>query len=234
MEELRAENILLFGDSHTLDFVCILEHYKLENFIMIGVGDHGEMGSDRTNEKYLNFLQKYCTLHNGRILITRGNHSNPAFFTEQHWANKNYSKISFLPDYTYKVINGKVFLFAGGAVSIDRQLRTEGVDYWKNEGFFLPKDYQELPQCDVLITHSPPQDAMEYEDLNRISGWFKNDPMLKEELIEERRLIRKLSEHSNARCVFYGHMHITSSVRVDGTWFRGLDINEVLDITKDI
>ena len=53
MEELRAENILLFGDSHTLDFVCILEHYKLENFIMIGVGDHGEMGSDRTNEKYL-------------------------------------------------------------------------------------------------------------------------------------------------------------------------------------
>ena len=75
MEELQAEHILVYGDSHTLDFVGILEHYKLENFIMLGVGDHGEMGSDRINERYLNELQKYCNLHNGRILIPLGSQS---------------------------------------------------------------------------------------------------------------------------------------------------------------
>ena len=113
-------------------------------------------------------------------------------------------------------------------------MRTEGIDYWKDEGFVLPQDYQELPPCDVLITHSAPSDVLEYEDLTRISGWFKNDPSLKEELIEERRLIRKLYEHVNCSNNWFGHFHAVSSVRIDGTWFRGLDINEVLDITRDI
>lgn len=233
MEELQAENILLISDTHTLDFVGILDHYKLKNFILVHCGDVGiGFASYYKDMKKIAELDDYCRADNGRILVCRGNHDLPSAFIENSPYNTEFVK--FLPDYTYKVINGKVFLFAGGAVSIDRQLRTEGIDYWKDEGFFLPKDYQELPQCDVLITHCPPQDAMEYEDLNRISGWFKNDPTLKEELLEERRLIRKLSEHSNTRCVFYGHMHITSSIRVDATWFRGLNINEVLDITRDI
>ena len=240
MEELRAENVYVIGDTHSLLFRSILEHYQLKDFILIHVGDVGVGFTEKKpsynhfnfDKKLIGHLDSYCKENNGRILIIRGNHDLPSAFIENSPYNTEFVK--FLPDYTYKLINGKVFLFVGGAISIDRQLRTEGIDYWKDEGFFLPKDCQELPQCDVLITHCPPQDAMEYEDLNRISGWFKNDPMLKEELIEERRLIRKLSEHVNCSHVFYGHMHVTSSIRMDGTWFRGLDINEVLDVTRDI
>jgi len=233
MEELQAENIYLISDTHTLSFADILEHYKLKNFVLCHCGDIAiGFGAFHKDLKCIKELNDYCKVNNGIVIITRGNHDLPSVFIEDSPYNTEFVK--FLPDYTYKLINGKVFLFAGGAISIDRQLRTEGIDYWKDEGFVLPKDYQELPPCDVLITHCPPQDAMEYEDLHRISGWFKNDPTLKEELIEERRNIRKLSNHVNARCVFAGHMHVTSSIRIDGTWFRGLDINEVLDVTRDI
>jgi len=234
MEKLKAENIYAMGDTHTLDFLDLLKHYNLQNFILIHLGDAGEGFLENVDRFDLSQLEDYCENHNGRILIVRGNHSNPAYYTDHHWTRQRYNLVTFVKDYTYYDINDSVFLFVGGATSIDRQDRITLYDYWEDEKFVLKNEYTGLPACDVLITHSAPTCASPYDGLTRIYGWFKNDPTLKEELIEERQNIQKLVDHVNPKINLYGHFHETSSERIDGTWFRCLDINEVIDITRDL
>lgn len=234
MEKLNAENVYCMGDTHTLDFISIISHFKLKDFILIHAGDAGEGFYENTDRYDLNNLEDYCERHNGRILIVRGNHSNPEYYIDSHWTRERYKRVTFVKDYTYLSINGAVFLFAGGAVSIDRNARNVNHDYWVDEGFNLPDNYTDLPQCDVLVTHSVTIDAPPIDGLTRIAGWFKNDPSLRYELIEERENIKKLVDHVNPKINLYGHFHTTYSERIDGTWYRGLNINELLDITRDL
>lgn len=238
MEKLNAENVYCIGDTHTLAFVSLLIHFKLKDFILIHVGDAGEGFSKNIEFKvdniYLDNLEDYCERHNGRILIVRGNHSNPEYYTDSHWTREKYKRVTFVKDYTYLSINDNTFLFAGGAVSIDRNARFINHDYWADEGFNLPDNYTDLSVCDVLITHSVTIDAPPIGGLDRIAGWFKNDPSLRYELIEEREKIKKLVDQVKPKINLYGHFHNTYSERIEGTWFRGLDINELLDITRDL
>jgi predicted phosphodiesterase len=230
-----ADNIYAIGDTHTLDYVDILTHYDFCNFVLIHMGDAGEGFDSRSlDESRIDALISFCEERNGHILTVRGNHSNPEFYKPGHWASKS-DRVQFVPDYTYHTINGSKFLFVGGATSIDRAQRTVGFDYWLDEGFALPDDYiNTLASCDVLVTHSCPIAAPPHDGLSRISGWFRDDPTLREELIAERQKIQQLYEQVNPKINLYGHFHETLSERIDGTWFRCLDINEVLDITRDI
>jgi len=231
--ELTASHVFVCGDTHTLNFLSIIEHYNLKNFILIHVGDIGTGFDSRQLDDYtLDELNEYCRINNGRILAIRGNHDDPAAFTSNSRYNREF--IEFIPDYTYRTINGKVFLFVGGATSIDRTQRIVGKSYWIDEKFVLPDTYESLAPCDVLVTHSAPLDVYPSDGLSRIAGWFKLDPTLKEELIEERTLIRKLYETVHPSINLYGHFHASVSERIDGTWFRCLDINEILDITHDL
>lgn len=240
MEEIKTGNVYCIGDTHSLDFLSLLVHYKLKDFVLIHVGDAGEgfthkdMPGINNDRYYLNLLEQYCDNHNGRILITRGNHSNPEYYTDKHWTRSTYKNIEFVKDYDYKLINGSVFLFVGGATSIDRQVREEPFDYWKDEVFFLPVNFETLEPCDVLITHSSPDNAYPIDGLSKIRGWFTHDPDLPSELNEERQKIAQLVEKVNPKINIYGHFHSSESERIDGTWYRCLDINEVIDITKEI
>lgn len=229
-----ADNIYVIGDTHTLTYADLLVHYQLKDFVLIGVGDHGVgFASVERDTAAIKVLSDYCRDNNGIILMIRGNHDRPDIFIPE--SPYNTDCVYFVPDYTYYNINGKVFLFAGGATSIDRQQRTIDQDYWLDEGFNLPDDYTNtLASCDVLVTHSCPIAAPPHDGLSRISGWFRDDPTLREELIAERQKIQQLYEHVNPKINLYGHFHETLSERIDGTWFRCLDINEVLDITRDI
>jgi predicted phosphodiesterase len=234
MNKLIASSILVCGDTHTLKYSDILTHYQLKDFVLIGVGDHGVgFTSIEHDAIYIKSLSDYCRDNNGMILMIRGNHDRPDIFVPESPYNTDY--VQFVPDYTYHTINGSKFLFVGGATSIDRAQRTVGFDYWLDEGFALPDDYSNtLASCDVLVTHSCPIAAPPHDGLSRISGWFRDDPTLREEIIAERQKIQQLYEHVNPKINLYGHFHETLSERIEGTWFRCLDINEVLDITRDI
>lgn len=232
MIEHNSDNIYFIGDTHELDFVDVLEHYKLKDFILIHVGDTGTGFSKfSVDQARVGFLQKYCNENNGQIFLIRGNHDDPKYFVEN--SPLSSSRVTFLPDYTYLKINGKVCLFVGGAISIDRQDRMLGEDYWQDEIFVLSENYNELPQCDVLVTHSSPLSCPPMDGLSRISGWFKNDPTLKEELIKERLDIEKLYLHVNCAQLYYGHFHMTSSYYDHGCFHRCLDINEIVDVTRN-
>lgn len=234
MKEYNTQNLYVLGDTHSLDCIDLLKHYDLNDFILIHVGDAGE-GFHHINRDAaeLNRLEQYCEEHRGQIFIVRGNHSDPAFFNPEHIFNSTLKHIEFVPDYSYKNINGKVFLFVGGATSIDRQNRIVDRDYWTDEVFVLKPDYKNLDPCDILITHSSGSNEFPIDDgFSRISGWFKNDRFLKDELIAERQDIQKLYDHVSPRVHCWGHFHEVSSEYVEGTWQRCLDINEVINLTN--
>lgn len=233
-EPIITDQILALGDTHDLSIISrILDRHDLKDCVLIHVGDAGEgFGKnpvERDSPILFNLVNQNLELRNVKLLIIRGNHSNPSYFDPNHFFNKNLSNVEFVQDYSYKTINNKKFLFAGGAVSIDRQLRVDGVDYWKNEIFVLPDNLESLDHCDVLITHSCPTEAPPY-GFDNIKGWFKNDLTLKEELIKERQDISKLVKQVQPSQVYYGHFHTVISERIDGIYYRGLDINEVISI----
>ena len=229
MDQILKYNVYVMGDTHTSDFVDILKHYELEDFILIHVGDFSiGFRSYESDMFYIDKLNKYCREHNGRILVIRGNHDLPTAFVGDSIYNTEF--VEFVKDYTYKIINGKTFLFAGGAVSIDRQARIAGKDYWFEEGFVLPDDYTSLSVCDVLITHSAPVGFLPgKEGFAGISGWFKNDITLKDELIRERRDLLTLYNHVQPKLAFFhGHFHVSSVQYINGILHRCLDINELV------
>ncbi len=232
MKNLSAKNVYVIGDTHSLDYCSILQHYNLSDFILIHLGDSGEgFGRQSYDNFFINRLQSFCQENNGIILTVRGNHSNPKFYNDpNHWT-KAYDLVNFIPDYTYFNINGKVVLFVGGAISIDRKSRSEGFDYWKDEVFVLRDDYEKLDQCDILITHSAPLSCPPNDGFARIKGWFVDDPTLKDELIKERQDIEKLYNHVNCSQLYYGHYHITASLYDNGCFNRAVNINEIVDIT---
>lgn len=232
MIEHNADNIYFIGDTHDLNFVSILDHYKLKDFILIHVGDTGTgFNKFSVDQARVGFLQKYCNENNGQIFLIRGNHDDPKYFIEK--SPLSSSRVTFLPDYTYLKINGKVCLFVGGAISIDRTYRTSGIDYWADEPFILNENYAELPQCDVLVTHSSPTCCFPNDGFSRIAGWLKEDPALRPLLIEERQNIEKLYDHVNCSQLYYGHFHDTQSHYFNGCWHRCLNINEIFDATYE-
>lgn len=229
---IQKDNIFVLGDTHDLDIMPILEHHAFQNFLLIHVGDFSiGFRHPKREHAILEKIQEYLENNNGYLIICRGNHDNPEFFNKHHKFNNLFPNIEFAEDYTYKTINDKTFLFVGGAISIDRQARTTYSDYWPMEKFVLPEKLETLDKCDVLITHTSAIDEFPNTGFANIAGWFKNDPTLKEELIEEREKMSKLYNQANPKIGhWFGHFHTSDRRFIDDVKQQCLDINEVVQI----
>lgn len=99
-----------------------------------------------------------------KILFCDGNH-------EDHWAlrdrttDKLYPGITYMPrGSTYTLPDGRTIMFFGGAESIDKELRTEG-DTWFREEIITQRDFLNLPdpsttKIDIFITHTCPAELV--------------------------------------------------------------------------
>ena len=229
------KNIYVIGDTHTLNFTYHLKEANLKDFILVGLGDHGEgFQSPEVDKRSISKLQEYCEQNNGELLILRGNHSNPAWFVEN--SEFNTELVKFLPDYTIKEFeNGEEkvkCLFVGGALSIDRQLRTEGKDYWSGEEFNLIENYKDLEKCDIVFAHTVPNEAF-YDNFANIQYYLDRDSKLKDDLINERNRVSELFNHLKPTVWCHGHFHRHYVNFWKGDFncaFRGLKINEIMKV----
>lgn len=66
--------------------------------------------------------------------------------------------ITYCPFGTVIEVNGYSILMAGGAESTDKENRTEGLDWWKDE-IISQDDMDNLPDCniDIVISHTIPR-----------------------------------------------------------------------------
>lgn len=138
---------------------------------ILHVGDFG-IWPGASGKRYLQAVENTCARHDVEILVTPGNHEDWARLTSL-WANQKRrdpdtraalpvhltDHVQALPRGHRFEIDGVSFMSFGGAASVDKHLRVEGVDWWPEE---MPSEHDAGKAIaggpvDVLITHDSPE-----------------------------------------------------------------------------
>lgn len=200
---------------------------------LIQVGDFGMGFRPLSDEKLLlEDLNDNLVKHNVNLLVIRGNHDDPSYFTGQNIR----SNIRLIADYTIEELGGQTYLFVGGALSIDRELRLEGRSWWSSEGIkdLTDDEWNDIAgKIDVVITHTAPPIAPPVlrESSMAVKMASLRDPSLIEDVRKEndkmQKLWKRVTEFHSPSQWFYGHFHESANAVVDGTHFHLLNIDEV-------
>lgn len=220
--------IFACGDSHG-NFMPIfdwIENHAEEGDVLTHVGDFGEFAVPKW---ILEDLGKESAKKSVQILVTRGNHSSPIYYQE----NRKYGNLEFMSDYSTRTINGKKVLFIGGAISIDRAWRKEGIDYWADEKVIYDLSLLDgIEDVDVMVSHTCPDFLSPApKNFSNIQWALDKDPLLKDELIFERKYMtqvwEKLKEKNDIREWYGGHFHVSLLHIIGKTKFRFVGIDEI-------
>ena len=218
--------IYYLGDHHGGwdQLFSILERTNLEKCYLISVGDSG-IGF-RPLEKQINDLNKLNQKFKKLDIIfmsIRGNHDDPYYYQgDNRICLDNFELIE---DYSVYEHNSKLIQFIGGATSIDRSMRKEGISYWEKEGVNFNKD--KLQKVDILITHTTPSWCYPQRLSKTVYDWALQDAYLLEDLADERAIMDEIFKVCRPCIHIYGHFHSSHIEEVNGCQHRLLDINEI-------
>jgi hypothetical protein len=228
METINRQRVIICGDHHGNYNRVFDKIYKnqIENCLLIHVGDGGEGFQPRDKQlETFNVLNEKFGSIGIEYMSIRGNHSDPSYFD----GSINLSHFKLLPDYHTETINDEKFLFVGGAVSIDRSHRKQGLSYWSDELFVLKPEL--VQKCDVLITHSVPS----WNGPNNKSGiesWCSKDPTLWGDCVKERKDHDRLIELCKPSKAYHGHLHSSHWADFAGCYSTILAIEEMKEHRK--
>jgi DNA repair exonuclease SbcCD nuclease subunit len=157
---------------------------------LIILGDFGVIWSniqDSEEKHLLRFLRQ----RNYKILVVRGNHDNHPRLNSFPEINMFGDKVKQISDNVFMLIdghiytiNGQTYFVLGGAESVDKMYRREGINWWPEEipsyltvyeGFERLKDVNN--KVDYVLTHAIFYNA--YEHIFGKYGEKINDPMSK-------------------------------------------------------
>lgn len=208
--------IYITGDTHGMnDFMKLRlfakKHPELtkKDFVIIA-GDFGGVWSEKTLEEDLKPFEDLPFT----VLFVDGNHENFDLlnaYPVEIWKGGKVHKIK--PDIIHLMrgqvfeIEGKTFFTFGGATSIDRFMRREGVSWWRGE---LPT-YEELDEgvanlkkynneVDFIVTHSCSERAFNYPQI-------KNSATLKADCPESG-MLSYFEDFVKYKTWFFGHFHV--------------------------
>ena len=202
------------------------------NFVQ--VGDFG-LGFERPKKDHdrLTTINHFLKEKDSNLWVIRGNHDNPAFW--QWGCGYEFSNIHFVPDDEIRVIEGKTCYFAGGAVSVDRCKRTQGIDYWADEicnernllGF---KDH-----IDILFTHDVYHGVSSFgTSSDTLKYWCERDENLMGDIIQSQIGMKYLYDsiyNINPNFSWYhGHYHESHVTNNDGQIVHSLSILEFKEV----
>lgn len=157
------------------------------------------------------------------LLWIDGNH-------EDHWALREFqaynlssrNKLKMLDNLyymprgsTYELPDGRKILFMGGGLSIDKHLRQEGVDWFKEETITYG-DLHNLPdeKIDIIISHTGPTEFT--EKVKMFYGEKFYDP-------SEEALSQLLAQYK-PQLWFFSHFHTYKTDFYEGTRWTCLDM----------
>jgi len=215
--------IYVIGDIHGgFEFLPnILKDVHPSAFV-VQVGDFGVYREYKSRwEKVVKDIKQH-------IFFIDGNHEEfPLFYDpDRRVPLPVWPQLTWIPRGTVLEVNGYRIGFMGGAASVDKALRTEGLDWWPQEvisyGEFERMLKNEGP-IDLLITHTPPQRI--------ISRRFRHPSMvapswrLSPDWIDWSAVaVEKIWDHFDNPDLICGHFH--SSFKDENC--RALDINELV------
>lgn len=147
------------------------------------------------------------------FFFVRGNHDRPE-------AAKNYP--NYLGDYGFNE-NLNIF-YVSGAASHDKDLRTQGVDWWVDEELSIPEfqdciNLYEKIKPKIVISHEPPVVAHQ--------AIRKNLPV---DSSRTSQALQSMFEIWQPEIWVHGHHHVTWSKQIGKTKFTCAAINQVVKI----
>ena len=226
--------VQILGDIHGNFQKLYMKAMAVTDTTIIQVGDFGAGFKKRERfDEDMYDINKRLVKSNNQLLVIRGNHDDPAYFDGTY----NFSNIEFLKDYTVRNIEGRNYLFVGGAISIDRIIRKSGVEYWPDEKFVLDLDKINAIDEDinVVIAHSSPSFCQPVH-FNELVWWYvAQDPSLHNELLQERKdfeeMYNALKENGHTlEYWFNGHFHFNAEELIQDTNFILLTINQFYEL----
>jgi predicted phosphodiesterase len=250
------KGFVVLGDTHGNHGLIThrIKSLQMENNTLFHVGDFG-VGFAKTEEidiENMMVLNKLLSEKNCHLYVIRGNHDKPTFFEGNH----DYSNLHLMPDYSVIEVNGDNVLMVGGAVSVDRKMRMDGMipykdfpvreTYWSDEVFSLDEEKLEtMRDIKYVITHSATKHTHPINNFFNVDNSHgplvqrfvdQGDVYLKDELNKERISITKmydiLIKNNDISTWWYGHFHTHKEELYEGVKFILLDINEFYNVKQ--
>ena len=223
------KEIYYIGDHHGdwENLFRVADRAKLKNCYLISVGDSG-IGFRPYKQQIENIDQLNKRFEKLDIIFMsiRGNHDDPDYFKDE--GRIHLSNFELIEDYTVMEHNGKSVQFIGGATSIDRSKRTQGISYWSGEG--LNFDGDKLRKVDILITHTAPPWCFPQKFNKMVYDWADDDGYLLEELVLEREVMGEIFKVCQPSLHLYGHFHDSWNEEINDCKHRLLNINEIWSV----
>lgn len=232
--KLDYKNLCIVGDIHGefRELVWNITQKGLKDTAFIVAGDFGLGFYKRGYYDTVYLKIKDRLSKNGNcILGVRGNHDNPEYFDpESEELFIDYPEFKALPDYTRLYWGDREILVIGGATSVDKtwRLKEESKSgnklWWENERPLKDLSRINLKE-DIIISHECPlclgpvlvrDNMMDLETYHNI--------------LEDRKYFDKVIKESRPNNYYFGHYHKSSSGNWGDTLWRGLDINEIIEV----
>lgn len=168
-------------------------------------------GVERMRRTFLTEADDVLTANDAELWFADGNHENHPLLRElrerSEWGKHDgwiTPRVRWLMRGTRWEWNGKTWLALGGAVSVDKNLRNEGIDWFPEEEI---TDEQEIlaitgGPADVLLSHDAPASVPLYLGTPP-QLWLPMIP--KAEAHRER--LQRVCEAVEPRWIFHGHYH---------------------------
>lgn len=229
------KDVYTIGDIHGNFNVLskFINNYDIEDSVLIQVGDF----HTKPNASILEDLQDFLDITNNKLIICRGNHDHyynhyPEEGTPTY-KHINPDILKFAKDYELIEIDGFNYLFIGGAISIDRTDNINCPFIWEKEKVKQLEDWQllEFKKIDVMVTHTCANYFTPYHFNDMCYRYFKVDPTLEKELIDERQYLNRVIDIVKPRMAINGHFHHHDTTWHDDTYRISLSIDQVFCIS---
>lgn len=227
------------GDIHGefRQLIYELDRFKIKDSLIICLGDIG-LGFNKRNYYFSEFNKMQIKLkkNNNNLLMFRGNHDDPDYFNSELNSdfNNKYANIILASDYDTIKQNNITSLIVGGAISIDRTLRTLNKTYWDDEVIhFNDDDFKKIKNekdISIILTHSSPSNKWPLSK-NNISYYTSMDKNLSDDDDYNRSLLSNvydalIKNGCNITNWYYGHYHEDHVEYINNVEYRCVDKNK--------
>lgn len=200
-----------------------------DNLLHCGDDPAGAIGYDSELERLGRALKAYGK----KMFITRGNHCDPSWYDNRTYGD---GSLTLLADNSvlHWTDTGENILVCGGGISLDRNDRKEGIDYWADEPFSGKYFEGGSVKIDHLITHVSIAEVTGVRiEHPFVLAFAANDADLIHDLYQEQALVRNYVDNliengHNLKTWHYGHYHRTIQSEYRGIKCRGLAIDEIV------
>ena len=211
-----ASKICIAGDWHSDSSAAISAlEFSLDNDadFIIQLGDFGIWSGER-GERFLKKVKLEAKKFRVPIFFIDGNHEN--FNLLYKFPLDGATGLRKFSDYLYHLprnyrfsIGGITFHALGGATSLDRLSRVEGVSWWAEEAVTEEEadKAKSLGHSDVLLMHDCPE-GVKIPGIDRVSSLRYWPEFTLREAWAHREMLAGVASVVLPRYIFHGHFHI--------------------------